>query len=86
MKTAASKENVSEKILNPLILAGWHASTDAEKRNRLIEHVEFSEKHGFLEETNSFLRSLSDEDWHRCPEEELNATSSMDLMMKDYED
>jgi hypothetical protein len=81
----ARKLNVSEKVPVPLILGGWHASTDAEKRDRLIEQIDFSERHIFLEQVNSFLRSLPEEDWHRCSEERLHATPAMELSVRDWE-
>jgi hypothetical protein len=64
----ASDRGITQKISNPLILAAWHETTDAQKRQRLVEHVEFSNSHGFLPVVDSFLRSISDDDWHRCSE------------------
>ena len=86
LRREATRRNISEKIQNPLILAGWVASTDASKREVFIEHIYYSEKHGFLEKIDRFLRSLPDEDWHRCPEQLLHAPSGMELEMQDWQE
>jgi hypothetical protein len=48
----------------PLILGGWWTTTDSEKRARFIEHILYGHQIGKLEEVDSFLRSLSEDDWH----------------------
>jgi len=65
IKQEALDRGITQKISNPLILAAWHEATDAQKQQRLVEHVEFSESHGFLPVVDSFLRSIPDDDWHR---------------------
>jgi hypothetical protein len=48
----------------PLILGGWWYSTDGEKRQVLVEHILWAEKHSVLSETGRYLRSLSEDEWH----------------------
>lgn len=85
MEREASKMNISEKVPTPLILGGWWATNDGEKRERVIEQLKFSEKHGFLDKVDAFLRSLPAEDWHTCPDEQLHRPSVMDLNAEDHE-
>jgi hypothetical protein len=75
----AKARGVSEKVHIPLILSGWYASRDIHKRQRLIDQIRYSAKYGFLNKTDSYLRSLSDEDWYTCPEELINRPSAMEL-------
>ena len=48
----------------PLILAAWHHTSGLEKRLRLSEHIEWAETHQQLPEIDSFLRELSESEWH----------------------
>lgn len=83
LRREAEHRGVSEKLPHPLILSGWWGSRDADKRQRLIEQIQYSEKNGFLEKAVEFLRSLHEEDWHHCPEERLHAPSSDELAMQE---
>ena len=47
----------------PLILGAWSIASPREKRQRLVEHIEYSAQHGALEEVDRFLRELASEDW-----------------------
>jgi hypothetical protein len=68
----------------PLILNGWGISTDKQKRLRLIEHIKFGNQIGVLDKIDGFLRALSEDDWHHCPEKGLNAPSGCELMAEDW--
>lgn len=48
----------------PLILGAWHYTSDFEKMQRLEQHIEWANKHGKLPEVSSYLRSLTESDWH----------------------
>lgn len=48
----------------PLILAGWWASSDHEKQERLELHVRWAQDHGAFERIANFLHSLPEHDWH----------------------
>jgi hypothetical protein len=47
----------------PLILAAWPHTSVIQKRLRLIEHIEYAESHGVIEEISSFLKSLPESQW-----------------------
>ena len=47
----------------PLILAAWDNSSDAEKKNRFLEHLEWADQQGALAEVDKFLRRLSTHEW-----------------------
>jgi len=51
----------------PLILAAWHHTSDAEKRQRLRLHLDWAQTHGTLEAVVRFLDSLPSTDWHTEP-------------------
>ncbi len=48
----------------PLILGGWRASSNLDKRMRLQQHIEWAAQHGVLNEGHKFLLNLNEEDWH----------------------
>jgi hypothetical protein len=48
----------------PLILAGWWASSDEQKRERLASHVRYAAEHGVLEAVADYLDSLAPEQWY----------------------
>ena len=48
----------------PLILGGWHYSSDLMKMSRFQEHVEWAASQGVLAEVDAFLRGLPEEEWH----------------------
>jgi hypothetical protein len=52
----------------PLILAAWWETTDQDKQQRLIAHIQWAHDHGELEQVNQYLRSLSEDQWHHIGE------------------
>jgi hypothetical protein len=49
---AFAKARGLEEPIVPLILAGWHHSSDAEKADRWKMHVEWAQRHGCPEITD----------------------------------
>lgn len=47
----------------PLILAAWWETTDREKQNRLIEHINYASEKGMLDKIDQYLRALSEDQW-----------------------
>lgn len=47
----------------PLILGAWWLTSPIEKRQRLVEHIEYAAHHGTLEEVAVFLRTLPADSW-----------------------
>ena len=47
----------------PLILGAWWHSTPGQKRQRLIQHLEWAAERGELEHVDRFIRGLGREDW-----------------------
>jgi hypothetical protein len=48
----------------PLILGGWHYSSNIQKIERLKMHIEWADQHGAIDNVDAFLRGLREEDWH----------------------
>ena len=48
----------------PLILAAWHHTSDADKRERFLLHLKWAESHGKLDDVIEFLKSLPPSEWH----------------------
>ena len=48
----------------PLILAAWHVTSDAEKRERFLLHLQWADSHGAMEAVTGFLESLTPDQWH----------------------
>jgi hypothetical protein len=48
----------------PLLLAAWWESSDEQKQDRLIAHVQWAHDHGALNTVANFLRSLPESEWH----------------------
>lgn len=48
----------------PIVLSGWHNSSNAAKAARLREHIEWAAEHDGLDAADKFLRSLPLEAWH----------------------
>jgi hypothetical protein len=48
----------------PLILAAWYEPAEL-KMERLEEHIRYAAEHGALDEVDTYLRSLSTEQWFR---------------------
>ena len=47
-----------------LILAAWNFTSDEEKHERFLLHLNWADKHGVAVQAIEFLQSLTDEDWH----------------------
>lgn len=47
----------------PLILAAWWEASDAQKRDRFLDHLRWADDYGIANEVLSYLKSLSLEDW-----------------------
>jgi hypothetical protein len=48
----------------PLILAGWWASSDAEKSERFLSHIRWAAEHGALDSVARFIQNLRADEWH----------------------
>jgi hypothetical protein len=53
----------------PLTLAAWWDTSALLKILRLREHIEWADSHGCLEEVNSFLCGLPEDQWHHIGEQ-----------------
>ena len=47
----------------PLILIAWWDTTADQKRQRLIQHINYAADHGILEKVDKFLRELKPDQW-----------------------
>ena len=54
----------------PLILAAWGQTSDFDKQVRLREHIMWASFVGCVEEVNSFLRGLDENEWRYEPNSE----------------
>mgnify|MGYP000040528877 CR=1 FL=1 len=54
----------AERLLAPLILAGWNFTSDEEKRDRFLYHLEWSVNHGLTERVAEYLQNLAPQDWY----------------------
>jgi hypothetical protein len=52
----------------PLILAGWWASNDEIKRERLAAHLRDAAAHGVLAQVDRYVRTLPEKAWRRVRE------------------
>lgn len=50
--------------LKPLILGGWHFSSDWQKQDCFLSQIRWAAEHGSLDDVSSLLYSLSDDEWH----------------------
>ena len=50
----------------PLILAAWHETGDEQKWLRLVEHLEWAERHGALQAVHDFLAAMPESAWHHA--------------------
>ena len=57
------KENGGWSPSVPLILAAWWDTSAEEKRQRLIQHIEYAADHDVLDKIDDFLRELSPDKW-----------------------
>ncbi len=49
----------------PLILAAWDHSSDLEKRERFLLHIQWAADHGALDQANQFIRAIPPPGWYR---------------------
>jgi hypothetical protein len=47
----------------PLILTGWHLTSNADKQERLREQIEYAATNGVLDQADGFLRGIAIEQW-----------------------
>jgi hypothetical protein len=52
----------------PLILGAWNVTSNLDKMVRLVDHIEWGEKHGVLAKISAFLHGLEEADWHHLGE------------------
>ena len=48
----------------PLILAAWHHSSDEQKRERFLLHIQWAQEHSAEPLVQEFLDDLDESDWH----------------------
>lgn len=48
----------------PLVLGAWWHTSNADKRQRLGEHIRWAQAHRALDAADSFLRDLNEGEWH----------------------
>jgi hypothetical protein len=48
----------------PLILSAWHYASNLAKMLRVDEHIKWAEQYDALPEISSFVRGLSEDQWH----------------------
>jgi len=58
-----SQNNGDRAPSPPLILAAWHDSPPIFKMARLQEHIKWADQHGAIKAVESYLLSLSEEQW-----------------------
>lgn len=56
---------IARSAPKPLILSGWHYSSDDAKASRLEEHIRWAFEHGELGPIAKYLRNLPVERWYR---------------------
>lgn len=52
----------------PLILAAWWETSEIQKMFRFIDHIEWADKNGQLEEIAEYICSLEENQWHHLGE------------------
>lgn len=58
------RSNIGWEPPLPLVLGAWWHTSDQEKRERLIEHIQWADRHGALDRVDAFLRGLPEHEWH----------------------
>lgn len=67
----------------PFILTGWYISDDAQKKERLLEHIAWADQRGVIEKVDRYLRELAPEKWHRRePQKPSNPLARAAAQMK----
>jgi len=59
------QQESKEKISSPLILAAWHFTSDEEKKERFVYHLQKAEELGVIENVLSMLESSEDLWYHK---------------------
>lgn len=54
---------------NPLILGAWHHADEKDKFERLCEHIIWADKNNYIDQADTHLRRLNDQDWLTWPEQ-----------------
>lgn len=52
----------------PLVLGAWHVTSDADKVQCLVEHIEWAHANAALESSARYLRALPENSWHHAGE------------------
>ena len=52
----------------PMMLARWHATSDAEKRELFRDHLNWASEHGAFAPFAAAIHALGPQDWHRRPQ------------------
>lgn len=55
---------LGDKLPLPLILGGWHYSSDQEKQSRFHLHLAFADQHGLMEFVAQRMNEMAESDWH----------------------
>lgn len=68
---------------NPLILGGWWASDDDEKRLRFLTHIywAYTHNHNLFEQTKRYIECLDGDKWYRYVAHEV----TLDEVKEEYE-
>lgn len=53
-----------DEPLPPLILAAWWHTSDQQKRERFLDHLQYADEVGALDRVVAFLAALQTDDWH----------------------
>ena len=59
-----AKEMGVEEPSIPLILTGWHYSTDFAKADRMFQHIEWAAENDYLDAIYDWLSDLNEEEWY----------------------
>jgi len=60
------QEQARWKPPRPLILAAWGENTIREKRECLKQHIRWAYEHEIFDAVNSFIRTLSEDQWYQA--------------------
>jgi len=53
-----------KKVSAPLILAAWWVTSDEEKLERFVYHINIAQRLNELEQVKKYIGSLNESDWH----------------------
>jgi hypothetical protein len=54
---------------SPLILDAWESTSDEQKRERFVEHLQWAQSHGALAAVHAYLAALPEDAWHHAGED-----------------